>query len=324
MHDVVFQAFSGVSLLLVLLPISWHIRAVNTGTLSLIFYVFFGNLFYFVNSVVWFNALWDPAPVWCDITAKFQVGMSVGIPAACLCTNRRLYLIATMQLPQLDGPSLRRLAFKELSLTAGLPAAVMVLHYIVQGRRYDIVQGVGCWAHTYWCWNAIWLVFQWPFTLGLASLAYGGEHGFKRSSRYIRLMALSCGEMAFTLPLGFWIFYLSVGDAGINPWISWDYVHAHWYDIEFRSDLILQSTPLEWVVTSLTRWCLPVSAIAFFVFFGLSGGAMQEYMKALRFVLNKLHIKIPYGFPQTGHMSLLTSPQYTHAQRRAGGNILSI
>jgi len=306
------MVFSGVSLVLVSLPLTWHVRSRNVGTLSYMFYVFFGNLFFLVNSIVWFNNVNDPAPIWCDITAKFQIGMSVGIPAACLCISRRLYHIATFQFTGADNSNKRHTIAKELLLTAGLPILVMILHYIVQGRRYDIIEGVGCWAHTYWSWPAVWLVLQWPFTIGITSLAYGTAAFFVfrdrhrdwnenlrskslgiTKSRYIRLMALSCAEMGFTLPLGFWVFYLSVSQTGINPWISWDYVHAHWYDIETLDDLLMKELPLEWTVFDLGRWTLPISAIAFFCFFGLSGEALREYGDALRYLMKAFHVPLP-------------------------------
>lgn len=52
-----------------------------------------GSLFLFINSVVWDGNAIDWAPVYCDIVTKFLIGVTVSIPAAALCINRRLYHI---------------------------------------------------------------------------------------------------------------------------------------------------------------------------------------------------------------------------------------
>ena len=79
------------------------------------FWAGFASLIQFVNSVVWNGTAENVAPVWCDIcksciipissmsntetriATKFIIGAGVGIPAASLCINRRLYQIATVQ-----------------------------------------------------------------------------------------------------------------------------------------------------------------------------------------------------------------------------------
>lgn len=51
------------------------------------------SLFLFINSVVWNGNAVNWAPVYCDIVTKFFIGVTVSIPAAALCINRRLYHI---------------------------------------------------------------------------------------------------------------------------------------------------------------------------------------------------------------------------------------
>lgn len=79
------------------------------------FWAGFASLIQFVNSVVWNGTAENLAPLWCDIcesqtllsrswldagnflATKFVIGAGVGIPAASLSINRRLYNIAAVQ-----------------------------------------------------------------------------------------------------------------------------------------------------------------------------------------------------------------------------------
>lgn len=108
-----YTVISGISLILILLPLPWHFGARNYGTLLYIAWTFVGNLIFFVNSIIWRGNMGNPAPIWCDITAKLQIGLGVALPAVSLCINRRLYSIATMK----GGAS----SPKEVSLKSPLP-----------------------------------------------------------------------------------------------------------------------------------------------------------------------------------------------------------
>lgn len=56
-----------------------------------------GCLILFINSIVWHGNAINWAPVYCDIATKFIIGMSIGIPTASLCINRRLYHISSVR-----------------------------------------------------------------------------------------------------------------------------------------------------------------------------------------------------------------------------------
>ena len=95
--NIAFQIIAPLSMILVLLPLPWHWSAGNVGTVLYIAWSFLGSLVFFVNSIIWDGNLSNPAPVWCDISTKFIVGLNVSIPAVSLCINRRLYKIVTMK-----------------------------------------------------------------------------------------------------------------------------------------------------------------------------------------------------------------------------------
>jgi pheromone a factor receptor len=68
MHDLGLTIFSGLGIVLVLLPLPMHLRAGNAGTLFNIAWLFVGNLIFFVNTIVWWDSDANVAPIWCDIS----------------------------------------------------------------------------------------------------------------------------------------------------------------------------------------------------------------------------------------------------------------
>jgi hypothetical protein len=69
MHDLVFTIYSARSLLLLAASSPPHWRAGNVGAIALVSWAFVKSFGYFVNSIVWWNSLGNPTPVWCDIGA---------------------------------------------------------------------------------------------------------------------------------------------------------------------------------------------------------------------------------------------------------------
>lgn len=67
MRDPIFTALCALAIVLLLLPLPWHLKARNTGTLLYVGWTILGNIVFLVNSIVWSGNLNNPAPVWCDI-----------------------------------------------------------------------------------------------------------------------------------------------------------------------------------------------------------------------------------------------------------------
>ena len=106
-----FSVFAFLGFILVLIPLPWHLHAWNSGTCYFMIWTSIACLNQFVNSIVWADNALNPTPIWCDIcmfvfirssvhaehpilAIRIILGASVGIPAASLCINRRLYHIA--------------------------------------------------------------------------------------------------------------------------------------------------------------------------------------------------------------------------------------
>ncbi len=106
---------------------------------------------------------------------KLSQAVSPGIAAASLCINRRLATIALSR-KAISGVRRERLnILVELSIGVGVPVLIMILSYIPQGHRFDLIEGYGC-ATTYvQAWPTILLLQIPPVLLSLISAAYGGE-----------------------------------------------------------------------------------------------------------------------------------------------------
>lgn len=56
-----------------------------------------------------------------------MIGTTIGIPAASLCINRRLYYIATVQSVMVTRAERRRAVYVDLAIGVGLPVLQMCL-----------------------------------------------------------------------------------------------------------------------------------------------------------------------------------------------------
>ncbi|KAI0944381.1 pheromone B alpha 3 receptor [Taiwanofungus camphoratus] len=85
----------------------------------------------FVNSVVWSSNVLNVALIWCDISTRITIGASVGIPAASLCINRRLYKIARLHAVTVTRSEKRRAILIDTLICVLFPIICMVFAYIV-------------------------------------------------------------------------------------------------------------------------------------------------------------------------------------------------
>jgi len=309
----VFSAFSFIGFLLVLIPFRWHLESWNTGTCLYMVWAGLGSLNSFINSIVWNKTVMDKAPVWCDISSRLIIGVSVGIPAASLCINRRLYLIATVQKVTTTKADKHRAVGVDLLIGLGIPILQMILQYIVQGHRYNIFEDVGCFPMTYNTPPAYPLVYTWPVIIGVVSAGYcamtiralakrradfnqmlSGMNNLN-SSRYLRLMGLAGVELCLGIPWGTYVsLYLNIHSANgasaspIFPWISWANVHSNF-------SYVGQFPAFEWkadrtnvITLELSRWACVICTFIFFAFFGFAQEARKNYRLAFNSVAKKV------------------------------------
>ncbi|KAL4061746.1 pheromone A receptor-domain-containing protein [Scleroderma citrinum] len=301
-----FPVFSFLGFILSLIPLSWHLQAWNSGTCSYMIWVSLSCLVVFVNSVVWHGNVVNWAPVWCDISTKFLIGASVGIPASSLCISRRLYNISCVSTVSITRADKRRTVITDLCISAGLPVLVMALHYVVQGHRFDILEDLGCYPSIYNTLPAYFLVFMWPVVIGCVSFVYSvltlhafykrrlqfnqimASHRSLSPGRYIRLMLLAIIEMMCTIPVGICSVYLANVGVPLEPYISWENVHYGFSYVGFIPSIEWQSSPSFRASVEMTRWLFPACAFLFFVLFGFASEARKSYAMAYSNVLQLL------------------------------------
>ncbi|KIL55876.1 hypothetical protein M378DRAFT_560049 [Amanita muscaria Koide BX008] len=284
-----FPIISFLGFILALIPLSWHLQAWNVGTCAFMIWTSLACLFEFINSLVWAGNVLNPVPVWCDISSKYLLGAGVGITASTLCITRRLYRIANIPVVSHTRQEKLRAVYCDLSVAVGIPVLVMVLHYIVQPHRFDILEGVGCYAVVYNTLPAYFLVFHWPVTLGFISFWYSAMtlwaiwkrhiqmnelmtfHGPSLRKRYSRLVAFALTNMALTVPIGVFSIYLGTKGVKYAPWVSWSDTHFDFSRVDLVPTLVWRDGDVySRISVELTRWIFPASSIIFFAFFGFT------------------------------------------------------
>ncbi|KAG1773715.1 GPCR fungal pheromone mating factor [Suillus placidus] len=278
---------------LVLVPLPWHWRAGNISTLAISLWLFVSNVIFGINAIIWGNTVQNIAPVWCDITTKLEIGSTVALPAAMFTLCMHLERVASIRHGNPTHSEKRRRQIMECALCFGMPLMYMALHYVVQGHRFDIVEGFGCRPTVYVSIASIFLIWVPPlvFSLGAGIFAASAfSHFWQRratfakhlkksdsaltTSRYFRLMSMAIVEMFFGLlvtSLNMWW----TMRPGLRPWISWENVHSNWLEVAHFPLAIIPPTELAW--TFALWFMIPIASIFFFLFFAFGHDAVKEY-----------------------------------------------
>ncbi|KAF8239230.1 STE3-like pheromone receptor [Tricholoma matsutake] len=302
-----FPLFSSLGFLVTLIPLPWHIQAWNSGTCAFMIWTSMTCLIESINSLVWRGNVQNPAPIWCDISSKLEIGASIGIPASMLCISRRLYNITALQTASVTREDKRRSIIVDLCITVGVPVLAMILHVIVQPHRFDILEDVGCYAVIYNTLPAYFLYFSWPVVLGLVSFVYSGltlrsfwirrvqfnqllsSNSSMNISRYLRLILLALIDIVLTIPLSIYSIYIANKGVGMAPWISWQDTHFNFGRVGLVPALIWRGDRSFETSVELTRWLPVFCAFIFFALFGFAAEAQKHYSLFFRWVAKLLN-----------------------------------
>jgi multidrug transporter EmrE-like cation transporter len=107
----VFSVFSGIGLILSVVPLYWHLKARSVGTCVYMIWTALGCLVYFVNSIVWNGNAINWAPAWCDFctyTCAFAQFLSLTDSRSYSHSNRRCCRIARLHSLHRSSPPLYR------------------------------------------------------------------------------------------------------------------------------------------------------------------------------------------------------------------------
>ncbi|KAH7881711.1 pheromone A receptor-domain-containing protein [Phlebopus sp. FC_14] len=314
-----YSTFAFIGFVVSLIPLPWHLQAWNSGTCYYMLWSALACLNQFVNSVAWHGTVLNFAPVWCDISIRIMLGASVGIPAASLCINRRLYHIAKCHAVVITRAEKRRAVLIDTLICVLFPAVFIALQYVVQGHRFDIYEDVGCYPFIYNTIVAFFLSDSWPIVIGLISAVYCGLslRAFYRrraqfnkflasntslnASRYFRLMAIAMLEILCTVPLASFMIWLNATAQPVEPWVSWQNTHYDFSRVAQYPSVVWTQNYLLVVAVQLSRWFVVVCAFIFFGFFGFAAEARKHYCMAFWSVMKLFDVQ-----PSTGET---TSPK---------------
>ncbi|KAL0571557.1 hypothetical protein V5O48_010406 [Marasmius crinis-equi] len=298
-----FAPISFIAAAAVLLPLPAHWRARNIATLSIIGWLFVLNIIFGVDALVWADNVEIVIPVWCDITTKLQVGGNIALPAACLAICIHLEQVASTRVARYTTADRKRRQFFEAFMCILLPIVYMGLHFIVQGHRFDIIQGYGCRSTTFFSIPSIILVSVPPLLLSFLCLVYGGlalrhfiarrltftshlSHSALTPSRFLRLITMSLLQMFWALAVSIFVLWFNIIATPIRPYTSWDKVHSDWLRIDQYAELftppqVLQAFYVIW-------WIIPTSTAIFVIFFAFGQESRDIYAGAVIWVWTKV------------------------------------
>ncbi|KIK52280.1 hypothetical protein GYMLUDRAFT_233539 [Collybiopsis luxurians FD-317 M1] len=297
-----FSIFSFFSFLLPLIPLTWHLQAWNSGACFFMIWASLFGLISFVDSIVWAGKVLDVAPVWCDIAVHIYQAGCFAIPLSSLCIIRRLYLVASSKLV-LTRLERRRAIIIDTVLCLVLPLVLLTLQYISQGRRYDIYEEIGCRWHMYNTLPGLLLGNVPIITTGLISAIYAvfcikalwrllrkqndnftSTNASSRSftsDRYIPIVTLAALEMTCTTPLATFALIINI-KIGLQPWISWEYVHSSFDFIYAIPSVIWKSNNVTRISLETERWITASFGIIIFLFLGTTKEARKHYLRAFQ------------------------------------------
>ncbi|KZT31754.1 fungal pheromone STE3G-protein-coupled receptor [Sistotremastrum suecicum HHB10207 ss-3] len=260
MADVPYVVFAAIFSVLILTPLPWHLHSWNGGTCLIMVYAAIGSLICAVDKSIWADNVEYELPIWCDISQSILIGLSVGLPAAAFCLTRRLYIIASSR----GGiPSEQRLKALIFDLTIGFGFPLLVLDYIVQGHRYNIIIGFGCRPAAVNTLATYFLILMWPVVFGVATLSYGvlATRAFflhrkkmeaalatgtsLTGARFIRLRLTIVSSIS-TLPPSIFVIWQDATSNGLRPWISWTSIKWGYSAVWRFSTMYVCHQALQW------------------------------------------------------------------------------
>ncbi|KAG8827203.1 a-factor receptor [Serendipita sp. 399] len=286
--------------ILTLLPLPAHWLAGNTGATALGLWVLGGNVIAAVNTIVWHGNLRNPHPIWGDICQVYFSIMNFAIIGATLSIQYNLWRVVRNKQLYVTIAERRRQKIVVICLCYGLPLLFAVLHYIIQGHRYDIVEDVGPVPTTtlspvsfaiYFLWDPIlclitialslhtyWMVLQRRGEL--SKLFISGKKN--NESRFYRLLAMTLVQTLIHFPIGLFTVLFNATQLKMSPWISWDDTHFDYMRILYFPRTTVESTPNAVMKLSISFWTVPLCGFLYFLFFGTGKDARRQYRMACK------------------------------------------
>ncbi|ETS62568.1 pheromone receptor a1 [Moesziomyces aphidis] len=304
MLDHLTPFFALAAAALVLLPLPYHIKSRNVGTLALSIWLFIGNIDGAINSMVWWHSTSNKAAFFCEL-------MYIAIPACNLVIARKLESIASTRQVHATASDQRRSVIFELMITVGAPLVYVAFMIVNQTNRFGILEEAGCWPFLKLSWAWVVLVaapvivvssisviysvlaFRWfwirrrQFQAVLASSA-----STINQSRYVRLLALTAVDILLFFPIYLGTTAAEIRSAIVKPYGSWSQVHEDFGIIPEYPAVLIEAQGLGPSII-ISKIVCPVSGVICFVLFGLGQEARQGYKATVLRALIALKLRKP-------------------------------
>ncbi|TDL17827.1 STE3-domain-containing protein [Rickenella mellea] len=247
----------------------------------------------FINSLVWHGNVHNSAPVWCDISSRLIVGISVAIPASAFCIIRRLYKISVAESVVNPRKKLKAM-LEDISICLGIPISQMIIQYTVSEHRFNIYEGIGCSPATYNIWPAYIATFSWPLLVGLACTVFGVStlrvlvkkqqqmkdvflNPYMPRNQFNCLIVLSFANICLITAFGIAIIAINASLSKVYPFKGWTDTHSHYADVGQIPANVWRSDHGSVLGLELFRWSNIIYAVVFFLILGCFGEARRAY-----------------------------------------------
>ena len=264
------------------------------------------------------------------IATRFSVGISIAVPAAILCINRRLYLLASpTSLIPTQADKIRELII-DLVIGIGLPIIVMVLcmsslfslssfsssihlfiysAYLVQNGRFMIAEDFGCSVPILTTWLSLLIINIPPLLLELIAGVYGclSIHAFYNRSKLnetwnnnsdsnnfnsIHYIRLICFSACDLLcGIPITIFYLYLAITLLVPFPGLAEEHYKFSKIFELPAVVWRADTINELSFELNRWIPVWAAFVFFAIFGFTKESRNNYRTMLQVFAKSIGIK---------------------------------
>ncbi|KAG5646288.1 hypothetical protein DXG03_003885 [Asterophora parasitica] len=171
----------------------------------------------------------------------------------------------------------------------------MIIHYIVQGHRFDIFEDYGCMPFSYNTPITYVIVHGPIMALGIASAVYAtlnvirlnhrtdelrlliSSNASLNLNRYLRPIFLAC--IVIVLSVSLCVLDMTISALGdVKPYISWEHVHSDFSRIDQYPADVWRGTPTSNFQLEQARWGTLAYGLVFFALFGFAREARERYV----------------------------------------------
>lgn len=264
------------------IPIIWTISCLLFLNCTAVIYavIWHGDTFY----------LGYNGKIFCDVFVRLQVFASIGVLCGVTATTRNLCMIISPKGPPIYFQTKWKRNLIDTAICVIFPIIQNPIIYIVQSRRYMIVENTGCnvvvsnsWVSllVYHIWFAIWAFIAAIYAVLTCYYCYRRKKDFSdilsctgsglTAAQFTRLMTFSAIIICGQLPVS--LYLVALRSQGITrESYSFKEVHLYWDMIGF---VYYDATLF------LDRWLFIAFAYVAFLVFGVGRDAQLVYMKVL-------------------------------------------